>query len=79
MTDSVINDDDDEEAKRYAFSLSFVTTRCRYSARAAGEYVDQAFAKSIHSARTFMSTGRSVPAIPGPRDTRTRVERELIC
>lgn len=78
MTVSVSNDDDDEVAKRLAFSRSFVMTRCNRYAGAAREYIDHAFALFIHSARHYCSTGRSVPGIPGPRGTSARVESELI-
>jgi hypothetical protein len=77
MTACVSNDDDDDEAKRFAFSLSFVMTRCTMDA--AREFMDHAFAQFTHPARDHRSTGGSVPGIPGPRDTSARVERELIC
>ncbi len=66
MTVSVSNDDDDEEDKRFAFSLSFVMTRCM---RAAREFIDQSFHRYIVSA----------PEIPCPRITPARVRSELIC
>jgi hypothetical protein len=78
MTVSVSNDDDDEVAKRIAFSRSFVMTSCNRSAGAAHEFVDQAFALFTHSARYHGSTGRSVSGIPDPRGTYERVESELI-
>ncbi|MFA5237898.1 MAG: hypothetical protein WC362_08615 [Methanoregula sp.] len=79
MTVSVSNDDDDKEAKRFAFSLSFVMTRCNRYAGAAREFIDQAFALFVHSPRDHDSTGSAVPGIPGPRDTSARVSSELIC
>jgi len=73
MTVSVSSDDDDEEAKRFAFSLSFVMTRLLV----AREFVDQAFARRISSARDGYSV--PVPGIPGPRGTSARAAGELIC
>jgi len=79
MTDCVINDDDDEVAKRLAFSRSFVMTRCNHPVDAVREFIDHAFALSMLSVRDHMSTSRSVPGLPDPRVSSLRVERELIC
>jgi len=77
MTVSVSNDDDDEAAKRFAFSCSFMMTRCTMDA--AREFLDHASAQFTHPARDHGSMAGSVPGIPGPRDTSARVEHELIC
>jgi hypothetical protein len=77
MTASVSNDDDDKEAKRFAFSLSFVMTRCTIDA--AREFMDHASLLFIHPARDYGYRGRQVQGIPGPRDTSVRVKSELIC
>jgi hypothetical protein len=77
MTVSVSNDDDDKEAKRFAFSLSFAMTRCIIDA--AREFMDHASAQFTHFARDSCSTGRSVPGTPGPREISLRGTSELIC
>ena len=80
MTVSVSNEDDDEEDKRFAFSLFFVMKRCNQYADAACKFLDLAFIRSILSARDCYSAGgSSVPGTPGLRSTSARVKRELIC
>jgi hypothetical protein len=79
MTVSVSNDDDDEEDKRFAFSLSFVMKRCARHQDAACEFMDPAFTPFILPARAFRSPGGPVPGTPGPREIFSRVKKELIC
>ncbi|MDD1703379.1 MAG: hypothetical protein LUQ31_10410 [Methanoregula sp.] len=78
MTACVSNDDDDEEAKRFAFSLSFVMTSCNRISGAACGFIDHAFARVTTPARHPGAPVGSVSGIYKPAGTPARVTSELI-
>ena len=78
MTVSVINDDDDEEAKRFPFPLSFVMTRSGpYGLQRA--VFDQGSARCISPYRVDGSSHCPVRDTPGHRATTACADDGLIC
>jgi len=78
MTVSVINDDDDEEAKRFAFPLSFVMTRSRPDGLQRAVF-DQGFARCVPPVRVDGVSCCPVCDTPGRRATTACADDGLIC
>jgi hypothetical protein len=78
MTVSVISDDDDEEAKRFAFSLSFVMT-CSMSYGMQRAVFDQGSARCTSPVRVNGSSFCPVHDTPGHRATTACADNGLIC
>ena len=78
MTVSVINDDDDEEAKRFPFPLSFVITRSRPEGLQRAVF-DQGSARCISPDRVDGVSRCPVRDTPGRRATTACADGGLIC